>query len=120
MVVNFILSYYILFVLCCIIRNRIASDNDYHMLLSKESTGALKGAAIFAVVISHICQDAPELKNLLIGGKYTYTILFSGGGIGVAIFFLLSGYGCYISIEKTQKEFIWFLKHALKMLFILL
>lgn len=116
MVVNFILSYYILFVLCCIIRNRIASDNDYHMLLSKESTGALKGAAIFAVVISHICQDAPELKNLLIGGKYTYTILFSGGGIGVAIFFLLSGYGCYISIEKTQKEFIWFLKHALKML----
>lgn len=80
MVVNFILSYYILFVLCCIIRNRIASDNDYHMLLSKESTGALKGAAIFAVVISHICQDAPELKNLLIGGKYTYTILFSGGG----------------------------------------
>lgn len=101
MVVNFILSYYILFVLCCIIRNRIASDNDYHMLLSKESTGALKGAAIFAVVISHICQDAPELKNLLIGGKYTYTILFSGGGIGVAIFFLLSGYGCYISIEKT-------------------
>ena len=116
MVVNFILSYYILFVLCCIIRNRIASDNDYHMLLSKESTGALKGAAIFAVVISHICQDAPELKNLLIGGKHTYTILFSGGGIGVAIFFLLSGYGCYISIEKTQKEFIWFLKHALKML----
>lgn len=93
MVVNFILSYYILFVLCCIIRNRIASDNDYHMLLSKESTGALKGAAIFAVVISHICQDAPELKNLLIGGKYTYTILFSGVGLVLLFFSFCRGMG---------------------------
>ena len=114
MVVNFILACFILLVLYCIIQNRMTSDN--HTLLSKKSTGALKGAAIFAVVVSHICQDAPELRNLLIGGKYTYTILFSGGGIGVAVFFLLSGYGCYISIEKTSKEFIWFLKHALKML----
>lgn len=104
MVVNFILSYYILFVLCCIIRNRIASDNDYHMLLSKESTGALKGAAIFAVVISHICQDAPELKNLLIGGKYTYTIFFFRGWDWCCYFFPSVGVWVLYLYRKNTKR----------------
>lgn len=39
-----------------------------------------------------------------------------GGGIGVAIFFFLSGYGCYISVGKSTNKFNWVSKHVAKML----
>lgn len=116
MIVNFLLAIFILVIVYCFAKNCIVNKNGNSNFLSKESTGALRGAAIIAIVFSHVCQDAPELNDLLIGGKYTYTVIFSWGGIGVAIFFLLSGFGCYLSIKKSKNILIWCAKHIVKLL----
>lgn len=119
MVVNFLLAIFIMMVIYCFVKTQILTkDNgeEKKSFFSKESTGALKGVAIIAIAFSHICQDAPELKGLLWGGKYLYTIIFTWGGIGVAIFFLLSGYGCFISIEKANNKLTWLVRHVVKLL----
>lgn len=79
MVVNFILSYYILFVLCCIIRNRIASDNDYHMLLSKESTGRIKGSGDFCRCnFSYLSRCSRTEKSTNRWEIHVYYFIFRG------------------------------------------
>lgn len=40
------------------------------------------------------------------GGGYTRTIVSSWGAVGVAIFFFLSGYGNYYSVEKISNEYV--------------
>lgn len=55
----------------------------------------LKGIAILMVFASHI----PQVANLPTG---VANLLAPMGYHGVAIFLFLSGYGCYISLEKNQ------------------
>ena len=116
MIVSFLLIVFITIILHSFIKNYILNKNKKYNFLNKESTEALKGVAIIAIIFSHICQAAPELKNLLLGGKYSYTIVFTWGGIGVAIFFLLSGYGCYISIGKSINKLTWLITHVTRLL----
>lgn len=116
MIVNLLLVIFSLMILFCFLKNGVLTKNNKYSFLNKESTGALRGATIIAIAFSHICQNAPELKEVLFGGKYSYTLLFMCGGIGVAIFFLLSGYGCYISIGKATNKNIWLIKHMVKLL----
>ena len=105
MIVNLLLLIFSLMILFCFLKNSVlAKKNKVGCFLNKESTGALRGATIIAIAFAHICQNAPEIKEVLFGGKYLYTLLFMCGGIGVAIFFLLSGYGCYISIGKATNK----------------
>lgn len=116
MIVNLLLLIFSLMILFCFFKNSILAKKNKYAFLDKESTGALRGATIIAIAFAHICQYAPELKEVLFGGKYSYTLLFMCGGIGVAIFFLLSGYGCYISIGKATNKNIWLIKHMVKLL----
>ena len=117
MIVNLLLLIFSLMILFCFLKNSVlAKKNKVGCFLNKESTGALRGATIIAIAFAHICQNAPEIKEVLFGGKYLYTLLFMCGGIGVAIFFLLSGYGCYISIGKATNKNVWLLKHMVKLL----
>lgn len=83
---------------------------------SKDSTGVLRGITIIAIAFAHICQAQHDVINSLVGGKYSYYVIFSWGGIGVAVFFLLSGYGCYLSISKTDNSLKWMVHHVVKML----
>lgn len=101
MAVNFLVVVFIIVILYCLIKNNILIKDKEWSFLSRESTGTLRGAAIVAIVFSHICQDAPELKGILFGGKYTYTLLFIGGGIGVAIF---SCYQVMAVISQLEKQ----------------
>lgn len=93
------------------------SVNQSYGFMTVESTGALRGLAIIMIVFSHICQYEVDFNEIILGGHFTTTIIFSWGAIGVAIFFILSGYGCFLSINKNKNNVLWTLKHITKMLF---
>lgn len=80
MIVNVLLLVFLLLVLYGILQNHILGKNNQQIFLNKDITGALRGIAIVAIVFSHICQAEPSLRDLIIGGKYTYTIIFTWGG----------------------------------------
>lgn len=120
MVLNIFLIILALVLIACFTVNL---KNDKKMdsredLLDKSSTDALKGFSIVMIAMAHICQYEPNLKLILIGEGITYRLIFSWGAIGVSLFFLLSGYGCYLSISKKgQYQYgKWLLKHIIKML----
>lgn len=118
MLINAILGLLVIIVLVSIVKNMVnrSGKNAEIKFLGKDSTNALKGFAIIMIALAHICQYEKPLKEILIGGGITYTVLFSWGAIGVSLFFLLSGYGCYLSISKTDKYGKWLAKHVVKML----
>ena len=63
-------------------------------IFSLNETNMLKGFGILLVVISHVGNNFTRLTTPL-------------GGIGVAIFLILSGYGLTISCEKNQLKDFW-------------
>lgn len=96
-------------------KNRI--DLNGHSLLMKSSTDSLRGFSIIMIVFAHICQYEVRLKQILIGGGVSYKFIFSWGAIGVCLFFFLSGFGCYLSLNKGDKNIgKWLLQHVGKML----
>lgn len=70
------------------------------------------------VVISHTFSHG-KFDSYAIGGKYTGRIIGTWGGLGVSIFFLLSGYGCWHSLRKldsVKDKIIWLAQHVAKLL----
>lgn len=117
MTMNVLLAVFVCLIAYACIHRVIASGEIINStFLTKENTSTLRGIAIIAISFAHICQSEPNLANSLLGGKHGYTIVFSWGSIGVAVFFLLSGYGCFLSINKTRNNFTWVMRHTLKML----
>ena len=118
MILNVLIGLLAIIVLVSVIKNIVSKNgsNTGIIFLDKDSTNALKGFAIIMIALAHICQYEKSLKEILIGGGITYTVLFSWGAIGVSLFFLLSGYGCYLSISKAEKYGKWLAKHIVKML----
>lgn len=115
MIVNVLLAMFLFVILYGFIQNGIMQKGE-QIFLDRKVTDSLRGFAIVAIIFSHICQQEPSLNELIVGGKESYSIIFSFGGIGVAIFFLLSGYGCYLSITKTDNIFNWLIKRVTKMI----
>lgn len=115
MIVNALLAAFGIVILFCIIKNRI-DEKHARSFLDKDITGSLRGIAIIAIVFSHIMQAEPSLVDSIVGRKYAYMIVFSWGGIGVAIFFLLSGYGCFLSISRSENTINWLIRHVVKCL----
>lgn len=74
--------------------------------LCRLDTDFIRGIAILMIMLAHIAVQLGE-NTKLIGGGYTYRVVSSWGGVGVAIFFFLSGYGNLFSILKlfaTEKQ----------------
>lgn len=84
--------------------------------LSVEATTSLRGFAIIIIALSHVVQYEPNISAVLWGGSKMKTVLFSGGAVGVSLFFLMSGYGCQIALEKQKKVISWTIKHIWKIL----
>lgn len=63
--------------------------------MDKSKSNALKGIAVLMVIVSH-------LPKILVLPGVLNSVLSPLGYHGVAIFLLLSGYGCFISIKKKQ------------------
>ena len=119
MSVNILLAFIVLLLICNLIKRKFRIGNiclSDKGFLNKNCTDFLKGFTILMIAIAHICQYDVSLKQNLIGGSVTYRLLFSWGAVGVSIFFLLSGYGCYISVSGKRHHLIWLLKHVIKML----
>lgn len=117
MLVNVILIILVIALIRCFISNRISQKGNVELpFLDKSGTDALKGFSIVMIALAHICQYEPRLSDFLIGGTLIYRMLFSGGAIGVSVFFLLSGYGCYCSVSKKDRYGKWLLKHIIKMI----
>ena len=119
MAINIIIAIVILLLSVNIILNNIIEGGQYtnnYSFVNRACTDSLKGFAIVMIAIAHICQYDVSLKKTLIGGSISYSLLFSWGAIGVSLFFLLSGYGCYLSISRQDNYRGWIVKHVLKML----
>lgn len=68
--------------------------------MDKSKSNALKGIVVLMVIVSH-------LPKILVLPGVLNSVLSPLGYHGVAIFLLLSGYGCFISIKKkTITEFL--------------
>ena len=86
----------------------IAQKNKGYGLI-KQNTDSMRGIAICMIAASHIAQFTSM-------GGIARNFVFLWGGMGVAIFFLLSGYGNYFSIQKTTSRFRWFIKRIIQIL----
>ncbi|MCQ2515553.1 MAG: acyltransferase [Saccharofermentans sp.] len=84
---------------------------------SIESTESLRGIATVIIIMSHIAQYETSFENVVIGGEITRSFVLTWGGVGVSLFFLLSGFGCYLSINKSSAPLIWSVKHAIRVIF---
>ena len=79
----------IFFVLCFLILKKRKEDYP----LSVIQTNQIKGLAILLILFNHLCYYTDPLPSL-------YSIWSEVGMIGVTIFFVFSGYGTCISIQK--------------------
>ena len=72
-----------------------------------KSLDGLRGMAIILVILFHIFSRWPEYLPSLTGLKYSF--LFKYGYLGVSLFFMISGYVIFMTIEncKTFPEFIF-------------
>lgn len=115
MLINIFLLALIFIVLIGIFKNFKGNKRDSGIILAPDSTGALKGLAILMIAFAHVCQHESTFAQIIVGGKPAARLIFSWGAVGVSIFFLLSGYGCFLSINKTDNHIGWLFKHVLKM-----
>lgn len=114
MVVNGILLALLVNILYSIrIRNKRTSCEEH---FSIDNTTSIKGFSIIMIMFSHIVQYEKGVTDVIWGGKFTTSIIFSWGAIGVSVFFLLSGYGCYFSANREKHIFIWTAKHIIRLI----
>ena len=85
-------------------------------LLTLEKTEVIKGIATLMIVLSHIIQYVGNKNIVCGGGKLSITVIRSFGGIGVAIFFFLSGFGNFISLSNVKERKLIILKVLRKIL----
>lgn len=90
--------------------------------LSKEITGTLKGVLIMGIIISHIALRSSYFQTDIISNmafKAILIILGNLGTIGVAGFYVLSGYGNAYSLDKCMSRLqvtMWFGKRVKKII----
>ena len=97
------------------------NNNDKFFFLDKTVTDTIRGISILMIMLAHIVQQLDDRLVLnFTGGKYIKLIVFSWGGVGVGIFFLLSGYGNLVSIGKVinnkSLRINWILKRIIRLI----
>lgn len=83
--------------------NRKKEEN----LLSKADTKILRGISALFVVMAHYLIYMNNVGGM--SNRYIYAVISQLGGIGVLIFFFVSGYGIYASYisKEPDWEFVW-------------
>lgn len=107
------LSVYILclviFPLAVFYKTTIQDVDNTYTLIQKGDTNFLRGAAACCVLISHHCTWLKELQNM---NAPFYIFVSQLGGIGVLIFFFVSGYGINESCIGKRPGFAFMWKRA--------
>ena len=94
-----ILTHILSFVIFPIIVLWKITFEDRDDILDRQDTNVLKGIAAMCIVFAHF-YNALLIEDIGIGKLWLYT-----GGIGVCIFFFLSGYGLNISKSYEKSDF---------------
>ena len=83
-------------------------------LFEKDSTYSLRGVCMLMIIASHI----PYTMDGTVASKLLHILLFDyWGAFGTALFFLLSGYGMFLSLHKTKDVNTNYVTNKLKKLF---
>ena len=101
----------ILYVICPI-KRAIWSVCPANGQIEKNETLTLRGISIVFVVLHHICQRVSFshfIAKPFLAGVYLF----------VGLFFFLSGYGNFISLEKVSKKRSWLTKRLFSLVFFL-
>ncbi|WP_418752027.1 acyltransferase family protein [Frisingicoccus sp.] len=70
---------------------------------TKENTTCLKGVAVLCLFVHHLLNAKYPFTSILVGDTYDYlSPVVSIGKVCVYMFFILSGYGLYISFDKEK------------------
>lgn len=77
--------------------SNLAIEADRHRLTFLDG---LRGVAIFAVILFHSYARWPGLVPF--GDRFTQVPIFSYGWLGVQLFFLISGFVIFMTLEKSQ------------------
>lgn len=105
-----------IYILCLVIFPAIVlykvetlQQSKTRVLMSKNDTQFLRGVSACFVVFAHFCIWMNEIQNL---NKLFYFVISQLGGIGVLIFFFVSGYGIYESYADKAPSWNYLWKRA--------
>ncbi|RHR31847.1 hypothetical protein DWX43_04120 [Clostridium sp. AF19-22AC] len=87
---------------------------------SKENTNCIKGVAVLLLLLHHVLNSKYPYESILIGGTFDYLYPFvSLAKVCVYLFFIMSGYGLFISYTKEKRTlknaFKFVIRHILKL-----
>lgn len=108
------------FIVCS--RLLFTSRRSEEKFLNRRITGTLEGIAAVGIVLMHIATHSTGMELTGLIGIYV-KFCKSLGGVGVNIFFFLSGYGNYLSLtEKSSNRdrLSWFVRRIVNILIIYL
>lgn len=89
---------------------KIHQDKQYNdTFLSRDASAWWRGVAAGMVIFAHLTIYLEE-KGIDVSIAKVYDWV---GGMGVLIFFFLSGYGTALSLQKKKMHFRWLLSHVL-------
>lgn len=98
-------------ILMVCVKSRLEKKEGVYVICQRPVTESLRGAAILIIIVSHIVQDVAGNTYVLRGGILE-RIIGCWGGIGVSVFFFLSGYGNCVSYKGVRNK-----KQAVKRMF---
>ena len=89
-------------------------------IFSKEYTNCVKGIAVLLLFVHHVLNTLYPYQTILIGKDYDYmSYLVSLSKVCVYLFFMMSGYGMFISFSKIHHSLIdickFVLRHIIKL-----
>lgn len=102
---------YITILFCIILTFIKTKKTEITNLMDKQSTDTFRGLAIIAIVFTHYTQININSNAFL--SVFLYT-----GGICTGVFFFLSGYANYYSLQKNEtKSIIWLINKVSRIFF---
>lgn len=104
LIINIIV--YLLFPLIVFMKAGIRNSEIDKKVLTKDDSTSLRGVAALFVMFSHYILF---IENKFMCDVGPAKILEWFGGLGVCLFFFLSGYGCYMTVDKKEVRisFLW-------------
>ena len=95
------------------------NSNIMGVLFPRSRTDAIRGVAAIGIVFSHIAAYSKATASIGIL-RYYNVFCTTLGGVGVNLFFFISGFGNFFSITRTSNKGKWLLKRCLSLLIVYL
>lgn len=100
-------------------RNPLPRGNNSRNFLTRNRTDMVKGIAAVAIVVDHFAARSFDAAGSDVLHVYLKG-LASMGGIGVILFFFISGFGSFQAMERAKNKTIWLVNHVVSIIIIYL